>query len=486
MATSQTTQNRDDILQLPTHLRLLSLNCWGLKFLSTHRHARLKEIAHQIASQSPPPEIVGLQECWTQEDYLTIRDITREILPHGKFYWSGVFGGGLVILSKWPIEESSMVRYPLNGRPAAFFRGDWFVGKGVACARIRIGGKGKGRGGVVEVFNTHLHAPYNEGAGKEDSYACHRTAQAWEIAKLMRAARERGSLVVGTGDFNMVPGSLAYGVVAGRGGGVRDVWRVVWPESARGSAEKGGLEGKVASSRECLDVHGTTCDSRLNTWRWSKALQKDLDRGREEHVDPEGEDWKAKRLDYIFFGDNAAEATGFSWQVEEVKVGMTMRHPELKCSLSDHFSVETTLVREQPDQPSTDNPRSQQPTLPASTYDQILSLITTYIARERRQRKQQLTLFWSSAVLTIACHIAIWWSPRNYVSFILMFLSTFGLGWGVLMGLMGFLFVKTELRALKEFRWEVERAREADGLIGGVGEGDGVVVDGDGKRSANS
>ncbi len=75
------------------------------------------------------------------------------IFPHGKFYHSGIFGGGLAILSKWPIEESSMVRYSLNGRPTAFFRGDWYVGKGVACARIRYG---FGLKDVMEVFTTHV------------------------------------------------------------------------------------------------------------------------------------------------------------------------------------------------------------------------------------------------------------------------------------------------------------------------------------------
>jgi sphingomyelin phosphodiesterase 2 len=50
-----------------------------------------------------------------------------------------------------------MVRYPLNGRPAAFYRGDWFVGKGVACARIRIGPAPKD---VAEVFTTHVSVCY--------------------------------------------------------------------------------------------------------------------------------------------------------------------------------------------------------------------------------------------------------------------------------------------------------------------------------------
>ena len=82
-----------------------------------------------------------------------IRRATRFCLPFGKFYFSGVFGGGLVILSKWPIEESSFYRYPLNGRPTAFFRGDWFVGKGVASAKIRFGRRPRD---VIEVFNTHV------------------------------------------------------------------------------------------------------------------------------------------------------------------------------------------------------------------------------------------------------------------------------------------------------------------------------------------
>jgi sphingomyelin phosphodiesterase 2 len=137
----------------PSELRILSLNCWGLKFIAKYRNERLTEIGNQIAAASPLPDIVGLQECWTQQDYNAIRDKTRHFLPYGKFYHSGIFGGGLVILSRWPIVESSMKRYPLNGRPAAIYRGDWFVGKGVAYARIRMG---PGRRDVAEVFCTHV------------------------------------------------------------------------------------------------------------------------------------------------------------------------------------------------------------------------------------------------------------------------------------------------------------------------------------------
>ncbi|GIZ48848.1 hypothetical protein CKM354_001189200 [Cercospora kikuchii] len=453
MASSNTGSSEED---LPSSIRIISLNCWGLKFISKYRHERLLEIGHQLATASPQPQIVGLQECWTQEDFLAIRSLTKHILPYSKFYWSGIFGGGLAILSAWPIEESSMFRYPLNGRPQAFWRGDWYVGKGVACARIRFGGKEKD---VIEVFTTHLHAPYEK--EPNDSYICHRTAQAWEIAKLMRHARERGHVVVGLGDFNMVPGSLAHRLVEGHGA-VRDVWRVKWPESLEGSAElAGNLKGrKVPSARECLDVHGATCDSKFNTWRWSEQMRKDLHRGKEvKETDPEEEDLKAKRLDYIFFADNVAQ-TRYGWEIQDVEVGMRMRHPTLKCSLSDHFSIETTLVRKQQSTTTATKSTPLVKHLPPATYALIQDMIASYDLRERKQRKWRIAHFFASFSISIGCLIAVWWSPRNYVAFLLMLLSTLGLSTGVIDGLMGFLFVGSELRALREFKYEIDLAAE--------------------------
>ena len=153
---------------MPTEINVITLNCWGLKFISKWRNERLVEIGKRIASADPVPHIVGLQECWTQKDYQCIRKATKHILPYGKFYHSGIFGGGLAILSKWPIEESSMVRYPLNGRPTAFFRGDWYVGKGVACSRIRYGA---GLKDVVEVFTTHVSEACLDAEFSTDAYS---------------------------------------------------------------------------------------------------------------------------------------------------------------------------------------------------------------------------------------------------------------------------------------------------------------------------
>ena len=455
--------------EAPTTLNVISYNCLGLKYISHYRRERLAEIGRQLALASPIPEIVGLQECWTQEDYQSIRKQTKHILPYGKYYYSGIFGGGLAILSKWPIEESSMVRYPLNGRPTAFFRGDWFVGKGVACARIRLGPCSDD---IAEVFCTHLHAPYE--SEPNDSYLCHRTAQAWEIAKLMRGATERGHLVLGLGDFNMVPLSFAHQLITGYAS-VRDAWRVLHPGSSIGSANddlerKRGREIPTAGYNLC--ENGATCDGVLNTWRWSKEQQKKQYKGESIFVDDTTQDPRAKRLDYIFIGDSdyLHSLAINKWHVQEIKVGMTERHPSIGCSLSDHFSVEAILARERNPAEfpsSTGQAGSGIPSqhidndlLSVSTYDTILSMIRTYTRRERHQRRFRLSNFGISIVVAVGCFTAIWWSPRPFVAFLLILLSTLGFGAGVLDGLIGGLFIGSELRALKEFEWEIQNAKD--------------------------
>jgi sphingomyelin phosphodiesterase 2 len=470
-------------------IHVLTLNCWGLKFISKYRSERLAEIGRQLASYEPRLDVVGLQECWTYTDYLSICESTKKLLPYAKFYNSGIFGGGLAIFSRWPIEDSSMFRYPLNGRPTAFFRGDWYVGKGVACTKIRMPD-----GQVVEVFNTHLHAPYE--AEPNDSYICHRTAQAWEIAKLMRNATERGSLVFGLGDFNMVPLSFAHVLIESRGA-VRDVWRMVKPDSSIGASvdppekERRSRTGGKATPdvEESIHQHGHTCDSVLNTWRWNQAHREALEKGRDRTIELSDPDPHSKRLDYVFF-------SGFEsgWKVSDVSVALTERHPSIRCSLSDHFAVRTIVKRsgrpaDSPDIVHVRGPLNDSegnaakeivdlddkglelalfkiPTsfkIEASFYEQILAMVDSYKLRERKQRRYRLTHFVAAAVISIGTFVAIWWSPHDYVAFILLILSTFGIMAGTVDGLIGGLFVGSELRALAEFEWEVRNAWQLSG-----------------------
>ncbi|OLN94264.1 Inositol phosphosphingolipids phospholipase C [Colletotrichum chlorophyti] len=467
----------------PSSLRLLTLNCWGLKYISKLRPERLAEIGRRIASLPEPPHIVALQECWVTSDYDAIRAETSHILPHGKFYYSGPFGGGLAILSRWPITSSSMHRYPLNGRPTAFFRGDWFVGKGIAHATITLpgtppsGGGGGGGAQTISIFNTHTHAPYTENR-PGDTYLAHRLSQSWELSKLLKAATERGHLVLALGDFNMRPLTLPHTLITSHAP-VHDAWRVLHPESSLGAATdplevSRGQPAPTAAYN--LAENGATSDTVYNTWRWPKSQQKQLGEGKPPiKVPPDTIDRKGKRLDYIFLGNPVPpRADGGTWVVRDAAVGMVEPHPTLRCSLSDHFSVEAMLTYHVPSQASGDEP-SRRPDpiprlteqleparadgLPVAVYDEILSVIRAYVQREEKQRYWRGSHFFAWLIVLVGCLVAVWFSPHNGVAFVLVLLSSLGLVAGVLDGLMSLLFFNSELRALKEFEWEITNAK---------------------------
>jgi sphingomyelin phosphodiesterase 2 len=313
----------------------------------------------------------------------------------------------------------------------------------------------------------------------------------------MRGAAERGHLVLGLGDFNMIPMSLAHKLVSTHAP-VRDIWMLLHPDCSLGAAED-PVEKARRRPIPTADINvlenGATCDSVLNTWRWNKGQQKLVGLNKPTiEVPGDRIDIRAKRLDYIFantaFDPTRPEQGG--WIVKNAKVGMLYRHPDLGCSLSDHFSVECTLVHTRSieeegfqiqeedlavdrgaflQSPATSEFRTHHPQLnhnpptylPVSTYDEILAMVHKYQLRERKQRRLRLSHFVVSVFISIGCFIAVWWSPRNFVAFILILLSTLGLFAGVIDGLIGGLFVGSEIRALKEFEWEISNARAAAG-----------------------
>lgn len=482
----------------PQDINLLSLNCWGIRHISSLRQPRITQIGRLLASSSssptstspstsssPPlqrPDIVCLQELFTQQDYHTLRHETRHILPHGKFFHAGPFGAGLVILSRWPIEESSTYPYPLNGRPTAFWRGDWYVGKGIARARVRFGPHPQRD--VVDVFNTHTHSPYESAPDLDDNaYACHRLSQAWELAKLVRAAAREGGLVVALGDFNMLPRSLAHRLITSQAP-LRDVWRVLHPESALGPHSHPAEEARgvpVPSAEFNLTQNGATSNNVLNTWRWDKAQLKKLNSGQPCDVDPSTPDPRAQRLDYIFTstGQVASHTSQVSpgWVVKSSSVTLTDRHAELGVSLSDHFAVQATITHHTPlDTPTADTSTTRtvpdsdfdaqlryQHTncdiLPLSAYDEIIALTRKYTAREFKERRWRGIHFHVSLIVWVGCLVGIWFTPKAYASFILMLAGSLNLVAGTINGLLALLFFNSELRALKEFEWEIENAK---------------------------
>ncbi|KAJ8125741.1 hypothetical protein O1611_g7896 [Lasiodiplodia mahajangana] len=281
--------------QLPLELNVITLNCWGRKYTSVHREERLTAIGRYLATTEPVPHIVALQECFEYQDYLSIRRETRFALPFGKFYHSGAFSCGLVILSRWPIEETSR-------------------SQGVACARIRYG---EGEEDVVEVFNTNTHPSYGDPL-QNDSYNVHRLSQAWEIAKLVRNAAERGHLAVVLADFNAAPLSLPYRLLTSHAA-IRDAWRVLYPDSSLGPTSnelERARDRPIPTAAFNVTENGVTTNSAYNTWAWSRSEQRALRSGKRPMlISPEILDRDGQRVDYIFFsrgGDPHASPTDLS------------------------------------------------------------------------------------------------------------------------------------------------------------------------------
>ncbi|KAG0242211.1 phospholipase C type enzyme [Actinomortierella wolfii] len=298
-------------------LSVLTLNCWGLKFVSKHREDRLAAIGHYIADSSRHYDIVGLQEVWVYDDFVKIRDICRNVLPYTKHWYSGVLGSGLVVLSKFPIVSTTMRRFALNGDPFKITHGDWFVGKCVVSAVIAHPTCGE-----IEVFNTHLHAGYDP-VGTPDSYLGCRVGEAWEMSSLVKAASTQGRHVIALGDYNSAPDSLVVKLLTQQGG-LTDTWEQLHP-APRNPVPRG------LTPEQGVEVMGVTCDTPLNTW--TKHTWINWHTG-----DPIGE-----RLDYIFYHETPElVCTDVKVAVREQITGIGGVDTGFK-NHSDHYGVHATF-----------------------------------------------------------------------------------------------------------------------------------------------
>lgn len=276
----------------------------------------------------------------------------------------------------------------------------------------------------------------------------------------MRGAVQRGSTVIGAGDFNMIPPSLAHRLISTHGL-VSDSWLSAYPTTPNVAPPK-------STANSNIENLGVTCDSVLNTWRMDTPTLPSP-----ETLDPRG-----KRLDYVFHSPGTSA-------VREVTVGMTepMSMPSQTggtggaggyCSLSDHFSVEVSLSLEPsaaqqqalatarspikvPEAMLVDvagEPRTQEALLtgqvgesvyerylPTKITDEILALVAMYTKRQKGEYFWRIFHFWASLPVLVGCHVAVWWSPHNGVSFVLMFIAWAVAVSGVLDGLIGFLFM---------------------------------------------
>lgn len=396
-----------------SEIRLLTFNTWGLKYISKHRRERLRALADDLADENDGHvyDIVALQEVWTDEDWNYINE-TCTNYPYRRQFKSGIIAGpGLAILSKLPITESFLYRFPINGRASAFFRGDWYVGKSIAVTLL------KSDTVPIAILNSHMHAPY----GPLNSYSTHRACQAWDFTKLVKLLKKAGYAVIQVGDLNSTPGSLPHRLFTIEGG-LQDSWDLCKSDQ---------FDISLLSPKDQITVAGVTCDSQLNTWRSDRAIHE------------------ACRLDYALVDSDLLSPSN-------PKVVFTsILPPPLNCSYSDHFAYSVTLTPKLVSE------------LNSSISDEDKSLVHIDLLTEIDQYRKHTIPFqanWRrnhfilSIITLILIHILSFkFGLRNsFLAGFTLLVSLIIAVTGSLNGLIWFLGVRSEDRALNEVELEVK------------------------------
>ena len=138
-----------------SELRVLTLNCWGLRFFSKLRKERLAAISDRLADTHY--DVIALQEIWVEsQDWQYMRAVCGDRYPYGKFFLTGAFGSGLAIMTRYPIVSMETHMFRLTGTPIYVQEGDWIAGK--ACGRITMAHP---QLGLVDVYTSHVRSLTN-------------------------------------------------------------------------------------------------------------------------------------------------------------------------------------------------------------------------------------------------------------------------------------------------------------------------------------
>ncbi|KAF4581155.1 putative sphingomyelinase family protein [Ophiocordyceps camponoti-floridani] len=359
------------------------------------RPARLREIGLQMRLLRPRPQIVCLQEVWVSSDYEAIREATRDVLPHGKLYRNGALGAGLAILSCWPFEESGMVGFALNGRPTAFWRGDW-------------------GGDVIHVFNTHTSTwiPLPPPPHHHLPLPIH---DLWRVIHPDSALGPAEALADGS-----VPSArFNLDVNGATSDGPYNTWR--WTKNAQNSLRAG--------------------------------------RRPPPPVDPDAPDPKGKRLDYIFASvgpDSSWAVKSVAVTMTDPHPELSV---SLSDHFAVSATLRRRSPTDDDDDESDQAHDEDETSLPLSAYDEILAHIDTYTARERAQRRYRALHFYAALVVWATILVVAWFAPQRFAPFLLALVASLVLAAGLIDGLLSLLFFSSELRSLQEFAWEVANAR---------------------------
>ncbi|KAL7043735.1 hypothetical protein ACKWTF_001644 [Chironomus riparius] len=268
-------------------LSILTLNIWGIPFISKDKDIRVHAISDHFANSDY--DIISLQEVWSEYDFNKIRNRVAERFPFSHYFYSGVVGSGLCIFSRHQILSAFFHHWAVNGYVHKIQHGDWFGGKGVGMCKIKVQDQ------IINFYISHLHAEYSK---KCDDYMTHRIIQAFDTAQFLETTRGECSLQILAGDLNTEPQDLAYRVLLSTAG------------------MKDAYEQKRSS-------FFATHEYKNNTYTPKEVVN--------------GKD--GIRIDYVLY----RSGSDYDCEVEEYNLPLLDMIPEHNISYSDHEAVHTRI-----------------------------------------------------------------------------------------------------------------------------------------------
>jgi endonuclease/exonuclease/phosphatase family metal-dependent hydrolase len=181
-------------------LKVVTFNIWDLWHEGSHHQERMAAIGQKLCALQP--DVVGLQEAFVGAHRKTLLDTLADCgLNSAMYFPSGLAGSGLLVVSRYPIEEAFFLRYSQGGKAHKVNHGDWWAGKGVCLARLEL----PDGTGYLDFFNTHAHARY--GSTEYDSV---RISQMKELAAFINTASLKTAPALSVGDYNIRPEEPHY------------------------------------------------------------------------------------------------------------------------------------------------------------------------------------------------------------------------------------------------------------------------------------
>ncbi|TIB92820.1 hypothetical protein E3Q19_01742 [Wallemia mellicola] len=401
-------------------MKVLTLNVWGLNNVSKYRQQRIKAIISKLSNSDA--DVVCLQELWLDTDYKLVERNLKNVYPYTKYFYSGLVGSGLAILSKYKIIESDFNAFKMNGPPLEVIKGDWMAGKGAGTITVQVP-----EIGLVDIYTTHFHAAYAE----NDKHArfAHRLSQSWQLATLVKKSYNSGRNVIVTGDINSEPFTLVFDLLKTHANLI-DCWSVDHPTNDKIPPH---------SPSDAVFRCGYTADVALNTFHHQRY--PGYASGDESSKFAGG-----KRLDYILLKSQVLKP------VKSEIVFHELCGQNFEYSYSDHFGVMTTFeCNEQPESPAKSRATDNE-----MCYLETIRKLRTLNKHSKNQSVKYIFFTALLVVLGLALVVASEFPPVASYSPLFTFFAFLAGAGGATYLYVGYIFGKFERHNIKNLIGQIE------------------------------